>query len=122
MKGCQNLPMFWQDFKASPEVVKLLKFGHKIQFEVQPRLSLPRASHDTKLSPLDMTTIKNEVFDLINKGAMRLVSDAEAKIVLGFYSKLFVVPKPEKGSQSVMRNYRAVMSPISSNAIITRSP
>ena len=94
----------WQDFKASPEVVKLLKFGHKIKFETQPKLSLPQVSHETKLSPVAMKVIKKEILDLFHKGAMRKVSDDEANRVLGFYSKLFVVPKPEKGKFRVIIN------------------
>ena len=94
----------WKDFKASPEVVKLLKFGHKIKFETQPRLSLPQASHETKLSSVAMKVIKKEILDLFNKGAMRIVSDDEVNRVLG--SKLFVVPKPEKGKFRVIINMK----------------
>ena len=53
-----------------------------------------------------MQVIKKEILDLFHKGAMRKVSDDEANRVLGFYSKLFVVPKPEKGKFRVIINMK----------------
>ena len=41
-----------------------------------------------------MTVIRKEIVDLCGKGVMRRISLKEVKRILGFYSKMFCVPKP----------------------------
>ena len=48
-----------------------------------------------KLSPPQMKVIREEVRDLVQKGAMRKVPMSEAKKKKGFYSKMFCIPKPD---------------------------
>ena len=98
----------WEAFKASPEVTNILRHGHKIVFKFRPELTLPQNSHETKLSPVAMKVIRKEIADLLHKGAMRKVTSTEAHKVKGFYSRLFVVPKPEVGKFRVIINMKPI--------------
>ena len=96
----------WEELKASPEVTKIVRFGHKIIFESKPPVSLPSSKVETKLPSETMKIIKREICDLVSKGAMQTISPLEAKQTLGFYSKMFVVPKPESGKFRVIINLK----------------
>ena len=96
----------WEDLKASPEVVNILRHGHKIEFKSRPMLSLPTKRHETKLSPEAMKVSRREIKDLLHKGAMRIVDKSEALQIKGFYSKMFVVKKPEPGKFRVIINLK----------------
>ena len=84
----------WEDLKASPEVVKLIRYGHKISFHKKPPLSEPKPEFATTAPLKQLDVIRKEVKVLVKKGAMRKVPYAEAMKSKGFYSKLFCVPKP----------------------------
>ena len=36
----------WEDLKASPEVISILRHGHEIEFKSKPSLSLPLETHE----------------------------------------------------------------------------
>ena len=87
----------WRHFRASPEVHALIEDGHEIVFENEaPPLTGPQWNKATKLPPAQMKVIRQEVKDLVSKGAMRKISKEEAQQNLGFYSKMFCVSKPNK--------------------------
>ena len=87
----------WRHFRASPEVHALIEDGHEIVFENKaPPLTGPQWNKATKLPPAQMKVIRQEVKDLVSKGAMRKISKEEAQQNPGFYSKMFCVPKPNK--------------------------
>ena len=98
----------WEDLKASPEITNILRHGYKISFKTRPELSLPLKGRETKLAPNAMKIIRKEILDLLGKGAMRVVSLEEANRVKGFYSRLFVVPKPEVGKFRVIINMKPI--------------
>ena len=87
----------WRHFRASPEVHALIEDGHEIVFENKaPPLTGPQWNKATKLPPAQMKVIRQEVKDLVSKGAMRKISKEEAQQNPGFYSKMFYVSKPNK--------------------------
>ena len=87
----------WRLFRASPEVHALIEDGHEIVFENKaPPLTGPQWNKATKLPPAQMKVIRQEVKDLVSKGAMRKISKEEAQQNPGFYSKMFCVTKPNK--------------------------
>ena len=87
----------WRHFRASPEVHALIEDGHEIVFENKaPPLTGPQWNKATKLPPAQMKVIRQEVKDLVSKGAMRKISKEEAQQNPGFYSKMFCVSKPNK--------------------------
>ena len=87
----------WRHFRASPEVHALIEDGHEIVFENKaPPLTGPQWNKATKLLPAQMKVIRQEVKDLVSKGAMRKISKEEAQQNPGFYSKMFCVSKPNK--------------------------
>lgn len=96
----------WEDLKASPQITNILKFGHKFKFDKLPPLSEPLPSHVTRLSPAVATVIRKEIKDLVAKKAMRKITYKYATEVPGFYSKLFVVKKPEVGKFRVIINLK----------------
>ena len=88
----------WRELKASPDIVNLVRHGHRIRFLKKPPLSGPNYDMETKLPPVKMKVIREEIASLCAKGAMRKMSVEEAKAIPGHYSKMFCVPKPEKGA------------------------
>ena len=55
-----------------------------------------------------MKITRKELVELLHKGAMRIVSKTEAEKVKEFYSKLFVVKKPEPGKFRVIINMKPI--------------
>ena len=89
----------WEEIGAEPWVVQTLKEGYRIPFLVNPPLQLglkcDTTPHVRLLSPHDMNEIKRvsldqAVEDMIEKGAIEI-----APLTLGFYSRIFLVPKPD---------------------------
>ena len=75
----------WRHFRASPEVHALIEDGHEIVFENKaPPLTGPQWNKATKLPPAQMKVIRQEVKDLVSKGAMRKISKEEAQQNPGF--------------------------------------
>ena len=72
----------------------MVKFGYKIRFVDPPKLSRPLPKFQTVLPEDQMKHVREEVRAFVAKGAVRKLSPEEAQQKLGFYSKLFVVPKP----------------------------
>ena len=84
----------WEQLKASPEIIKLVKYGHEIKFDTKPKLTKPLARNATILPPDQMNIIRAEVATLLEKGAVRIIPKNLANKKLGVYSKMFCVPKP----------------------------
>ena len=97
----------WENLRASPEVVKILKHGHEIEFKSRPLLSLLLKSQETIL-PAQAVKTTRLLVDLLHKGALRVVPNKEALQGKGFYSKLFVVKKPEPGKFRVIINMKPI--------------
>ena len=92
LRGFSNV---WKNSGADPELCALVARGHKIKFENgAPELSLPLPEFETKLPPEQMVIVRKEIGDLVRKGALRQLSHTKAVRNKGFYSQIFVVPKP----------------------------
>ena len=84
----------WKDKGAPPDLLKIIRTGHVIQFEELPPMSMPLKKFESKLSPEQSIKVKAEIEELVAKKAMRVLSYYEAVKDPGFYSKVFVVPTP----------------------------
>ena len=84
----------WEQLRASPEIIKLVKYGHEIKFDIKPCLTRPKFEYATILSPDKMDVVRNEISSLLSKNAIKIVPEHIANKKLGVYSKLFCVPKP----------------------------
>ena len=109
----QNIPgerlskfhKIWEQKGAPPSVQQIIKTGHRIQFEKSPPLTLPLKQYETFLSPTQSLIVEQEIKELVEKGALRVVSYSEAIKVPGLYSRVFVVPKPN-GNHRVIINMK----------------
>lgn len=95
----------WRAKGACPSLVKTVQWGHTIQFESRPPLVPPSAQCETRLAKDQSIIVQKEIDDLVSKGALKIISRAEAKRVPGYYSKVFVVPKPD-GKHRVIINMK----------------
>ena len=89
-----NFSSAWSDLQASPEIMNIVKFGHKIIFDVNPKLTKPQNKFRTILPEEQMVVIRNEINLMLKKGVIRIVSKSVANKKLGVYSRMFCVPKP----------------------------
>ena len=100
----KQLSGVWRNFRASPEIYCLVKYGYKIKFlkGSKPLISTPVWKKATKLPKSQMKVIRKEVADLCAKGAMRRISVGEANSTLGYYSHMFCVPKPGNKKRAII--------------------
>ena len=71
----------WEQLRASPEIIKLVKYGHEIKFDIKP--SLTKIEYATILSPNKMDVVHNEIFSLLSKNAIKIVPEHIANKKLG---------------------------------------
>ena len=90
----KSFSQHWKEFQASRGIRKLVKFGYKMKFDYMPKLTQPRAAYATSLPEEQMKVVRASVAEFVAKGAVRKLSNEEAKQKPGFHSKLFTVPKP----------------------------
>ena len=94
----QRLSFFaktWKEAGADPALLSLVRDGHKIIFEDgPPPCTLPLSQYETKLPEPRMSVIRSEIKTLLEKGAIRKVSQQEAVATPGHYAQIFAVPKP----------------------------
>ena len=84
----------WQH--TTPELASIVRSGYKINFEVSPELTRP--CNETFLLEAELEVVKAEVANLLKKGAIEVVENPG----LGFYSKMFVRPKPDGSWRSIL--------------------
>ena len=85
----------WKKAGADPDLLALVRDGHKIEFEDgPPPCTLPSNQYETKLPETKMNVIRAEITSLLEKGAIRKVSHDKAVSTPGHYSQIFAVPKP----------------------------
>jgi hypothetical protein len=90
----QSFSSNWQSMSASRTVLGLVRSGYKMKFSTAPKLTKPLAKFETRLPHDQMEIVRKEVRGFLEKKAIRIVPQKEAEETLGFYSKLFCVPKP----------------------------
>ena len=92
----QNLPVgarlnhFWEIW-AGPKVVQMLKDGYTLPFQARPNLTTSPAIVSCYVHPHRNLYLLEALHQLTNKNAVELVQNQAS---LGFYNRLFLVPKP----------------------------
>ena len=75
----------------------VIRRGYELTFERQPPLSKPITLPSYEPGSERAEALDGKVRQMIPKGAVELVEPAEYPS-LGFYSRIFVVPKPGEGN------------------------
>ena len=89
-----RLQSFWQtwlDLGAGPKVVQILKEGYTLPFRIRPRLTRYPTVISRYVNPHRNSYLLEALHQLIDKNAVELVQN---QVSLGFYNRLFLVPKP----------------------------
>ena len=98
--AAQNLPVgarlqnFWQtwlDLGAGPKVVQILKESYTLPFRIRPRLTRSPTVISCYVNPHRKSYLLEALHQLIAKNAVELVKHQTS---LGFFNRLFLVPKP----------------------------
>ena len=76
---------------ADPWVLNVVKTGYSIKFWHPPLLSMVSTMQSGSLNPLIDALMETEFHKLLKKGAIEIPEDNSLP---GFYSRLFLVPKP----------------------------
>ena len=82
----------WESFKVHPRVVLVLKQGYCLPFKEKPPLTRFPAIKSSYSAPVKQKALLEAVQQMVQK---RAVVPVQNKNSLGFYSRLFLVPKPE---------------------------
>ena len=87
----QNFWQTWLDLGAGPKVVQILKEGYTLPFRIQPRLTRSPKVISCYVNPHRNSYLLEALHQLIAKNAVELVRNQTS---LGFFNRLFLVPKP----------------------------
>ena len=82
----------WLDLGAGPKVVQILKEGYTLPFRIRPNLSRTPTVISCYGNPHRNLKLLEAVYQLMDKNAIELV---HKKASLGFFNRLFLVPKPD---------------------------
>ena len=82
----------WENFKVHPRVVLVLKQGYCLPFKEKPPLTRFPTIKSSYSLPIKQQALQEAVQQMVQK---RAVFPVQNKNSLGFYSRLFLVPKPE---------------------------
>ena len=89
-----RLQKFWQtwlDLGAGPKVVQILQEGYTLPFRIRPKLTRIPTVISCYANPLRNSYLLEALHQLLDKNAVEQVSNQTS---LGFYNRLFLVPKP----------------------------
>ena len=87
----QNFWQTWLDLGAGPKVVQILKEGYTLPFQIRPRLTRSPTVISCYVNPHRNSYLLEALHQLIAKNAVELVRHQTS---LGFFNRLFLVPKP----------------------------
>ena len=87
----QNFWQTWLDLGAGPKVVQILQKGYTLPFRIRPKLTRVSTVISCYANPLRNSYLLEALHQLIDKNAVEPVSNQTS---LGFYNRLFLVPKP----------------------------
>ena len=87
----QNFWQTWLDLGAGPKVVQILKEGYTLPFRIRPRLTRLPTVTSCYVNPHRNSYLPEALHQLIAKNAVELVKHQTS---LGFFNRLFLVPKP----------------------------
>ena len=87
----QNFWQTWLDRGAGPKVVQILREGYTLPFRIRPNLTRIPTVVSCYVNPLRNSYLLEALHQLIDKNAVEQVHHQTS---LGFYNRLFLVPKP----------------------------
>ena len=85
---------FWEKWEAlgsSPKVVTILREGYTLPFRIRPNLTRSPTVISNYVNPQRQSNLLEALYQLMNKNAVEPVANQNS---LGFYNRLFLVPKP----------------------------
>ena len=81
----------WETLGSSPKVVNILREGYTLPFRFRPHLTRSPTVISNYHNPTKQSFLIEALYQLINKNAVEPVDNPNS---LGFYNRLFLVPKP----------------------------
>ena len=87
----QNFWETWLDLGAGPKIVQILKEGYTLPFRIRPNLTRSPSVISCYVNPHRNSYLLQALHQLIAKNAVELVRHQSS---LGFFNRLFLVPKP----------------------------
>ena len=81
----------WEALGSSPKVVATLREGYTLPFHFRPNLTRSPTVISNYHSPAKQANLLEALYHLVNKNAVEPVENQKS---LGFYNRLFLVPKP----------------------------
>ena len=81
----------WETLGSSPKVVNILREGYTLPFRFRPHLTRSPTVISNYHNPTKQSFLLEALSQLINKNAVEPVENQNS---LGFYNRLFLVPKP----------------------------
>ena len=87
----QNYWQIWLDLSAGPKVVQILREGYTLPFPIRPNLTRSPTVIRCYVNPHRNSYLLEELHQLIDKNTVELVHNQTS---LGFFNRLFLVPKP----------------------------
>ena len=97
-----RLQQFWKRWEAlgsSPRVVKILREGYTLPFRCRPNLSRYPMVISNYVNPQRQSFLREALSQLTTKNAVEPVANQS---LLGFYNRLFLVPKPNNRWQPIL--------------------
>ena len=89
----QNFWQTWLDLGAGPKVVQILREGYTLPFRTRPNLTRSPTVISCYVNPHRNSYLLEALHQLMDKNAVELVHNQRS---LGFFNRLFLVPKPNK--------------------------
>ena len=89
----QNFWRTWLELGAGPKVVHILQEGYTLPFRIRPRLTRTPTVMSCYANPRRNSYLLEALHQLIDKNAVEPVCHRTS---LGFYNRLFLVPKPNQ--------------------------
>ena len=90
-----RLQQFWEKWEtlgSSPKVIRILREGYTLPFRFRPNLTRSPMVISKYVNPQRQSLLLEALAQLTNKNAVEPVTNQTS---LGFYNRLFLVPKPQ---------------------------
>ena len=94
-----KLWQMWLDLGAGPKVVQISKEGYTLPFQTRPNLTKNPTVISYYVNPDKNLYLSDALQQLIDKNAVELVHTEKS---LGFFNRLFLVPKPNNKWRSIL--------------------
>ena len=89
----------WETLGSSPKVVTTLREGYTLPFHLRPNLSRSPTAISNYHNPSKQAHLLEALYQLVNKNAVEPIANQNS---LGFYNRLFLVPKPNNRLRPVL--------------------